>query len=52
MRLGKEQATGYVEDVEEAPTAEVFNSDTERVAVAVQALGSSGRAVTAVPAEP
>jgi len=30
MRLGKEQATGYVEDVEAAPVAEVSNSDTER----------------------
>lgn len=33
MRLGKEQAAGYVEDVEAAPAAEVFNSDTERTPV-------------------
>lgn len=33
MRLGKEQATGYVEDTEAAPTAEVFKSDTERTPV-------------------
>lgn len=52
MRLGKEQGKGYVEDAEEAPAAEVFDSDMERVAVALEPLGSSGRAVTAVPAEP
>jgi hypothetical protein len=33
MRLGKEQAAGYVEDVEAAPAAEVFQSDMERTAV-------------------
>ena len=33
MRLGKEQASGYVEDVEAAPAAEVFQSDRERVPV-------------------
>lgn len=33
MRLGKEQASGYVEDVETAPAAEVFESDTERTAL-------------------
>jgi hypothetical protein len=32
MRLGKEQAAGYVEDVE-APEAEVFQSDMERTPV-------------------
>jgi hypothetical protein len=33
MRLGKEQASGYVEDVETVPAAEVFESDTERTGV-------------------
>jgi len=33
MRLGKEQASGYVEDVETAPPADVFQSDTERIVV-------------------
>jgi hypothetical protein len=33
MRLGKEQAAGYVEDVEAAPAAEVLNSDSERTLV-------------------
>jgi len=33
MRLGKEQASGYVEDVEAAPATEVFDSDTERMPV-------------------
>jgi hypothetical protein len=33
MRLGKEQAAGYVEDVETAPAAEIFQPDTERTAV-------------------
>ncbi|HXC81750.1 MAG TPA: hypothetical protein VNV62_07835 [Trebonia sp.] len=33
MRLGKEQAAGYVEDVETAPAAEVFQSDMERIPV-------------------
>jgi hypothetical protein len=31
MRLGKEQAAGYVEDAETAPAAEVFQSDMERI---------------------
>lgn len=30
MRLGKEQAAGYVEDVEATAETEVINSDTER----------------------
>jgi hypothetical protein len=33
MRLGKEQAAGYVEDVETAPATEVFQSDMERIPV-------------------
>jgi hypothetical protein len=33
MRLGKEQATGYVEDVEATPATEIFNSDAERTPV-------------------
>jgi hypothetical protein len=36
MRLGKEQAAGYVEDVEETPEVEIFNSDMERVPVALE----------------
>ncbi len=33
MRLGKEQAAGYVEDTEAPETAGIFNSDTERTPV-------------------
>jgi hypothetical protein len=36
MRLGKEQASGYVEDVETAPAAEVFQPDMERSAVTAE----------------
>jgi hypothetical protein len=39
MRLGKEQATGYVEDTEAAPAAEDFKiPDTERCTDAVEPL--------------
>ncbi len=31
MRLGKEQAAGYVEDAEATDAAEAFNPDTERI---------------------
>lgn len=37
MRLGKEQASGYVEDIEVPAPAEVSISDTERSPVAAEA---------------
>jgi hypothetical protein len=33
MRLGKEQAAGYIEDIEAPVAAEVFISDSERALV-------------------
>ena len=36
MRLGKEQAAGYVEDTEATEVAEVLSPDTERAPVAEQ----------------
>jgi len=36
MRLGKEQAAGYVEDTDAAVQAEVFISDPERAPVAAE----------------
>jgi hypothetical protein len=36
MRLGKEQASGYVEDTQAAPEPEVKISDTERAPVAAE----------------
>ncbi len=36
MRLGKEQAAGYVEDAEAPAVAEDLNPDTERAPVAEQ----------------
>jgi hypothetical protein len=36
MRLGKEQAAGYVEDTDESVQAEVFISDPERAPVAAE----------------
>ena len=38
MRLGKEQASGYVEDVEATPATEVLNSDAERTPVTPEPL--------------
>jgi hypothetical protein len=38
MRLGKEQAAGYVEDTEATEVGEVLTSDTERTPVAEQPL--------------